>query len=114
VVTARRVLVALAGAALAVGGVLALGGYLRDTVPARGRHHIAVTDIDCDPPAGKTRTEFLGEVHYYGRLPEQLDAADPALPDRLREAFAKHPKVRRVEKVTVAPPDKVRVDVVYH
>lgn len=107
----RRVLLTAAAAALVVGGVLGVGELLRDT--PRPGSTFAVADIDCDAPPGKTRPEFLGEVHYYGRLPEHLDALDGGMPARLREAFAKHPKVERVGEVRVTPPNRVRVELVF-
>jgi hypothetical protein len=106
---ARQVVLTVTGAALVVGGVIAVGELLRDRSPPRPGSQFAVADIDCDPPPGKTRAEFLGEVHYYGRLPESLDAADPETPERLTAAFLKHPKVKDVEKVTIIQPNKVHV-----
>ena len=40
------------------------------------------------------------------------DVLDADLPERLKTAFAKHPKVERVDKVTITPPKRVRVDLV--
>jgi hypothetical protein len=108
-----RIFLTVVGAALVVVGVIAIGEHLRDSSGAAPSSQLAVTDIECDPPRGKSRGEFLSEVHYYGRLPEKLNAADPDLPDRLRAAFLKHPKVERVDKLTVTRPNKVRVDLVY-
>jgi hypothetical protein len=107
-----RILLTGVVAALAVGGILALGHYLRDDLHSNERYQLTINEIECDPPPGQSRSEFIGEVHYYGRLPEKLNVLDADLPERLKTAFAKHPKVERVDKVTITPPKRVRVDLV--
>jgi hypothetical protein len=106
-----RIVLTAGCAAAIVAGLFVVGDSLREGL--RERHVLAVHDIDCDPPAGRTRREFLDEVHYHGRLPEKLNALDADLPERIKTAFAKHPDVLRVEKVTVTPPNLVRVELTY-
>ncbi len=108
-----RVLITAAAAALVVGGIVYLGSYFRDPPRADPSHELSIIQVECEPPAGQTREAFLMEVHYYGQLPEKLDARDASLPEKLKAAFAKHPKVERVEKVTIVPPNRVRVEVVW-
>ncbi len=107
----RRIALTTAGAAAVVIALFAIGDRLRDSV--RERHSLAVSEIDCDPPPNASREQFLGEVHYYGQLTERLNVLDADLPERLKTAFAKHPRVQRVEQVTISAPNHVRVELTY-
>ncbi|MCE9532159.1 MAG: hypothetical protein K8T89_13705 [Planctomycetes bacterium] len=107
-----RILLTAAIASLVVAGVLAVGSWLRDG-PARERSKFSISEVECDPPAGQTREAFLGQVHYYGQLPEKLSTLDADMPDRLRTAFGRHPKVERVGNVAINPPNRVRVEIYY-
>ena len=108
-----RVLITAVTAALVVGGIVYFGSYLRDPPRVSLPHELSINQVECDPPPGLSREAFLTEVHYYGQLPEKLDARDANLPEKLKAAFAKHPKVERIEKVTIEPPNHVRVEVVW-
>ena len=108
---AQRIALTVAAGVAVVAGVIGVGSAVRDSV--RERHLFLISEIECDPPAGLSREQFLSEVHYHGRLAERLSTLDSDTPDRLREGFARHPAVERVESVTITPPRQVRVSLVY-
>jgi hypothetical protein len=108
-----RVVFTTLAAGLLVGGILAAGHFLREDLRSRDRHLFAVGEIECAPPPGMTREQFLSEVHYYGQLPEKMSALDDGINEKLSAAFAKHPKVRRVESVTIVPPKQVKIVLVF-
>jgi hypothetical protein len=74
---------------------------------------VPLADVECEPPPGMTRADFLDEVRYYAGLPEKLSVLDEQLPARLRAAFAQHPWVARVDDVTVMPPRHLHVALTY-
>ena len=45
-----------------LGSVWGLGRWTRGLLFARSSFQISLTDIDCQPPRGLSRAEFLGEV----------------------------------------------------
>jgi len=59
------------------------------------------------------RKKFLEEVQYYASLSGRINLLDEALPDRLREGFAKHPWVEKVDGVEITPPKHVIVKLTY-
>ena len=74
----------------------------------------AFADIECTTPVGMERQKFLEEVRYYApRLPERIHLLDEHLAEQLREGFAKHPWVEKVERVEIVPPHRVLVQLVY-
>jgi hypothetical protein len=93
--------------------VILLGKAAHEALRGGDRASIAFADIDCPPPPGQERADFLGEVQYLGGLPERVNVLDDGLAERLAGAFAKHPWVEKVQRVQVMPPKKVRVQVVY-
>ena len=101
---------ALLGAAAAVGGVAAVGRLARDTLGPQDRYRVRFADVDCPSPPGLERTRFLDEVQYLGEVPDALNLLDPAMPERLRAAFAKHKHVARVGQAVATPPKNVRVE----
>jgi hypothetical protein len=103
----------LLGGALLLGLVLVAGRYAREQLRARGHTTANFADIDCVPPPGLSREEFLGQVQYLSNFPDQFDLLDEGACERLHRAFAAHPwaqEVTRVEKVT---PGRVRAELVY-
>src|SRR5437763_2859824 len=56
-------LLVLTVAALLLGGLYWAVQELREQL--HGRHEVAYSDIQCKPPAGMTRQEFLEEVQYF-------------------------------------------------
>jgi hypothetical protein len=113
---ARWMLQALA-ALILLGIILAsllwLGAYARDQVRLQQRFQTTFAEIDCNPPPGLERDEFLDQVQYYARLPERFSVLDNGWPELLKAGFAQHPWVARIDKVDVLPPHTVRVAVVY-
>jgi hypothetical protein len=96
-------------AALFLAVLIGLGGAAREALRGRGSYTVAFADIDCPPPPGQERGDFLGEVQYVGGLPDRLNLLDDGLAERLAGAFAKHPWVEKVERVEIVPPGWVRV-----
>ncbi len=103
--------------------LLALGLFLLATiaVQAFARQHIrswdryttAFADMDCLPPTAQDRAEFLAEVQYLAGMPDHFQILDRDLAPRLADAFARHPRVERVERVTILPPKQIQVRLVY-
>jgi hypothetical protein len=104
-----QVLVPLAGVALVLGGIIAVGQWTRDWLGQQPRTQVAFESLDCPAPPGQSREDFLGEVQYLGGLPSQLSLRDESLPARLSEAFARHPWVEAVDGVSIVPPGRVEV-----
>jgi hypothetical protein len=108
-----QVVLGLAAAALAVGGVVAVGNISRTSLGPQDRYQLRFADIECPTPPGQDRNEFIEEVRYLGKLPDPVNVLDPALPERLREAFAAHRRVAKVGKVIVLPPKRVQVELTF-
>jgi cell division protein FtsQ len=103
----------LAAGLLLLAAAIVLGWLALQALQGQERYQIAFDDIDCAPPPGVTREDFLDDVRYYAKLPDKACVLDDGLPARLSAAFAKHPWVERVEGVEVAGPRQVRVRLVY-
>ncbi len=108
-----QVVFGLATAGLIVAGVIAVGNAARDALAPEDRYLLPFAEIDCPAPPGQLKAEFLGEVQYLDRLPDRVNVLDGALPDQLRAAFEKHRRVERVVKISVVPPKRVRVELVF-
>ena len=98
-----RATIALGAAGLLVLGLVLVGHWARDQLRYSGRYAFNLSEIDCEPPPGETRAEFLGEVQYLAGLPDRVNLLDNDLRQRLRDAFARHPWVKQVESVEMAP-----------
>jgi hypothetical protein len=108
----RGVLIlALIGGVLA--GVLYLGQVSLESLRGEDRYRVAFQDMECQPPAGMSRVDFLDEVQYLASVPSELQLLDEELPVTLAAAFARHPWVREVAEVRVLPQKKIRVALVY-
>jgi hypothetical protein len=83
-------------------GVAVLGRLALRSLQQRGSV-IAFAAIDCDPPEGTAKDQFLEEVQYLANLPDQLDLYDDGLTVRLASAFGQHPWVAEVERVEKGP-----------
>jgi hypothetical protein len=101
------------GVAAVLAGIFFLGKEARDHLRGSDRYTVAFADMDCQPPAGMRREDFLAEVQYLAEVPEPMRLLDDGLPPRLAAAFARHPWVERVERVEIVPPRQVRVRLVY-
>lgn len=92
-----------------VGAVIWLGRAGRERLQDHPKYQVAVREIECDVPLGMAREAFLDEVQYVGQLSPKVSILDENLPDRLREAFATHPWVLKVDDVTIEPSRRVAV-----
>lgn len=94
---------------LFLAGLVWLGQQALEQVRDQERYTLHFEDVECQPPAGMKRSDFLDEVRYVTGLPAELALLDEELPRRLAEAFARHPWVEKVEQVVVLPGNQVRV-----
>jgi hypothetical protein len=109
----RLVLLLLLVAAV-IGAVILAGHWGLEQLRGRDRYYVPFADIECAPPAGMSRQDFLNEVRYESpALPSRLHLLDPDLPRRLQEGFAKHRWVESVESVQLIPPRQIVVKLVY-
>jgi hypothetical protein len=108
-----RGLLLLAGVLLFLGGLLYLGHLALDHLRQEDAYQVRFTSIDCQPPPGMSRVDFLDEVQYLAELPATLPALDEDLPRRLAEAFACHPWVEKVEQVQIDAPNRARIKLHY-
>jgi hypothetical protein len=99
--------------ALFLAAVVALGRYARQSIQESDRYAVPFADIECTPPPGKQRADFLAEVQYLSGSPDRIRLLDNDLPTRLSDAFARHPWVERVIGVIVAAPRSVEVRLAY-
>ena len=103
-----------ASSALAIAGVVAVGNVARDSHRPPGPLSVPVRQHRMPRPARAwTGPKFLGEVQYNGQFDDQITVVDPTLPDRLRAAFERHPRVQKVGKVQVLPPKHVVVELTF-
>ncbi len=93
-------------------GVIYLGKLAKEHLA--GKDTVEVAAIDCEPPTGMTRKDFLEQVQYYAepQLPDRLTATD-SLIKKVFEAFCRHPWVEKVEGITRLPDGRLRVKLVY-
>jgi hypothetical protein len=108
-----QALAPLVAGLLLLAGVVAAGRWARGRLEQQDSWSVAFADIDCVPPEGLTREEFLGEVQFLADHPDRLVLLDPTLPDHLAQAFAAHPWVEQVRHVGVLRDRGVRVEVEY-
>jgi hypothetical protein len=95
-------------------GVTALGRATRAALHDRAAYTIAFHDIDCQPPQGMSRTDFLREVRNDSAQLGRLHLLDPELTPRLARKFALHPWVESVGRIDIRGPTAgVRVELVY-
>jgi hypothetical protein len=93
--------------------LLALGQWTRDRVSNLDRYTTPFQEIECVPPPPEDQSEFLAEVQYIGAFPDRLAVLEEGQADKLAAAFAHHPRVKRVIKVSISPPHSIRVELVY-
>jgi hypothetical protein len=94
-------------------GLTFVGRAARDELRRQERYTIAFADIECAPPPGQERGEFLDEVQYLAGLPDHLWLLDDDVAERLHQAFARHPWVEKVARVETTLSPQVRVELVY-
>jgi hypothetical protein len=88
-------------------GVIALGRFASLRI---GNHdRVAIAAVECVPPDGLSREEFLSQVQYLAGLPDNLDPAAGPIPAQLVAAFARHPWVEQVVRVAIRPKPRVEL-----
>ena len=92
-----------------LGGLIWAGRWGLEQLRGRERYEIAFTDIECEPPVGMKKQEFLDEVRFVARLPERLNLLDDDLKSKLRDGFALHHWVAKVDGVDIRAPKQVVV-----
>jgi hypothetical protein len=100
--------------AVFLGGLIWAGRAGLEQLRGRDRYDVAFADIECQPPAGMDKSDFLDEVRYVSRLPKRLHLLDESLSQQLKTGFAKHPRVEKVEVVEIKPPKQIVVKLTYH
>jgi hypothetical protein len=98
---------------LIVGGVVAVGNVARQSLGPQDRYAVPFAQIECPVPSGEGKAQFLEEVQYIGSFPDTLNVLDPALPEKLREAFARHKRVQKVIRVQVLTPKRIVVELAF-
>jgi hypothetical protein len=101
----RRPIIAVLVAAALVFGLVWLGQFGRNWLNQRQHYTVKFTELRCVSPPGMDRATFLGQVQYYGSLPDQINLLDAGLVNRLQAAFQLHEWVERVEGVSLRGPD---------
>jgi hypothetical protein len=94
-------------------GLVWLGKWALAHIRGQDRYAVAFKDVECIPPPGLERGEFLDEVRYVSEIPDRLLILDKDLPKRLSDALAQHPWVEKVEQVIIEPPRRVQVRLHY-
>jgi hypothetical protein len=105
------VLVAVVAAIL--GGLVWAGRLALEHLRGEDRYTISLSEVQCDPPSSMKRDDFLDEVQYLSGLPDKLHLLDEQAPQRLAEAFARHPWVEKVERVQVVSGNTFRIHLHY-
>jgi hypothetical protein len=113
----RRALIALlfslVAAALLIAGVALAGKLTRDLLRQQHAQTVHFTDIDFNPPPDQDRELFLDELQYDGVADDEINLLEDKLALRLTLAFAQHPRVEKVERVTIGPGKRVQVELRY-
>jgi hypothetical protein len=104
-----KMLLLLIVVAAFLGGVIFLGQWALEHIRYQDRYNVPFSEIECTPPPGMTRGQFLDEIVYLARPVETLQLLDEDLPQKLTAAFTKHPWVEKVDGVDLKPPREVRV-----
>jgi hypothetical protein len=104
-----RIWIITVSAGLSLLGTLVAGIMTRQAVHDWDRYTVAFAEIDCTPPPGQERRDFLAEVQYLAGMPDRSSVLDEDLAPRIAEAFARHPCVEEVERVSLLPGRKVSV-----
>jgi hypothetical protein len=106
-------LAATLGLGLFLFGLIALGKMAWQQVRDHDRYTVPFSDIDCAPPPGQKRVDFLDEVQYLAGMPDHIRLLDEGLSTRLAQAFAGHPMVDNVAQIVLIPPRQIQVRLIY-
>jgi hypothetical protein len=110
--SALRLFLPLACGVAVLLAIAALGRWARQSLRQDERFGFYFAAIDCPPPIGLAKEEFLGEVQYLAGLPDRLSLLDEKLAERLKTGFARHPWVAQVHEVRIGP-RRIGVDLSY-
>jgi hypothetical protein len=108
-----KLIAALVTLAMLLVGLIALGHYALDQLREGDHYTIPFTEIECIPPPGQSRADFLDEVRYLTGLPARLRLLEKDLARRLAAGFALHPWVAKVDQVEITPALRVKVRLSY-
>ena len=100
-------------AAALVGGVICLGHLCWADLRHRDEFHLRFSEIQCQPPPGMTRREFIEEVQYFAGLGDRLEVLDAELSRKLERAFRKHPWVESASIDWTGKPLVVRANLTF-
>ncbi|MGF1578835.1 MAG: hypothetical protein ACFCD0_05685 [Gemmataceae bacterium] len=109
----RNVVLLVFGIVFVLGSILYLGRVTQQDLRDHERYLGEFSSIECQPPGGMKRIDFLDEVQYYSQFPNDLSLLDENTPGLIAEAFAKHPWVEKVDKVEISQSQTVRVRLSY-
>ncbi len=108
-----RAILAIAVVAAVFFGSRLLWRMVREHVETRPEYQAAVDNIQITPLPAWIHTDVKTEVIRDAGLPAELSILDDRLIDRLKQAFALHPWIARVDKVERSYPNHIQVEVVY-
>jgi len=103
----RSAVVVLASVVAVLAALVFIGRLTRADLDRRGHYTLTVADLPVAAPPGMTRSIFLAEVIYQGRLSATLDRTDADTRTRLSNAFAAHPWVESVVVDDLAKPQPI-------
>jgi hypothetical protein len=103
----------VAGVGFILFGLIWLGKVAGRRLRETERLTVAFADIECTPPPGQTRADFLEQVQYWAAMPDKLSFRDEDLAERLAGAFARHPRVEKVRQVKMLAPRRILVQLVF-
>ncbi len=113
-ITARKgFTVACLVAAAAFAGGWALWNHVRATVAARDVYRLVAGEIHITPPPSWIHADVRAEVVRDAGLAAGLSILDDGLVERVHQAFALHPWVAKVERVSKRHPAHVEVELIY-
>jgi hypothetical protein len=88
--------------------------HVQQRIIASGEYAVTLDKVDVTPPPDWIRhTDIRREVFRNASLEGSLSILDDDLADRIYNAFASHPWVAKVRKVTKHAPDRITVELVY-
>jgi hypothetical protein len=96
---------------LFLGGVIWAGRWGKERLP--DRYDVPFSDIECEPPVGMPKQDFLDEVLFNTPRLKRLHLLDEELPKKLEEAFGRHAWVEKVEDVEIKAPKQIIVKLTY-
>ena len=103
----------LLAVAVFLGGVIFLGQRALEQIRHQERYDIAFAEIQCTPPPGMTRAQFLDEIAKLSAPVKSFNLLDDNLKLKLQEAFQKHPAVEKIGSISVSQPRKIQVNLTF-